>query len=843
MFSEAKEIVLRPYQEQAIENLRVGIRQGYKNQLLCAPTGSGKTILAAHLIKECYGKTKKAVFVVDRINLVDQTSATFDTYGIPHGVMQASHWRHRPWERVQICSAQTLSRRTWPDADLIVVDECHTISKVVKDRISPRDTITIGLTATPFTKGLGKVYDRIINVTATQKLIDDGFLSNFRIFACEEPNMEGVRTKNGGEWVESEASKRSLEVVGDCIKEYLNYANGKKFICSACDTAHVEALYQQFMDAGVVCANYTYKVSDEERTEIIKEFRKPDSYIRGIITVTAATKGFDCLSEDTEILTPDGWKGIGQIAVGDQVYGFNRDTEKVEIVPVEAYGERPLKEGERMVSIKSQRFDIRVSEGHELHYKYRTGHFGKRSDDFKTSTAAEMVGRKQNSYLPTAGECDFPGIPLTDDEIRLVAWFMTDGSKHRQTFSISQSKPYKHEIRNLLNRLGLDFKEYERPAPETSYRNAKPFITFNIPKGTSSGSMKRNGWGKYAPYLDKKVSKLLFNMTKHQFRVLWDELLKGNGAKQQGKSGWLWCPYKEQADAFTHMAVVRGYSANYLTEKTKSGYIMYAVSVRDARYLMTAPSSPIGAKFVFEEPKPDEKVWCIKNRLSTIITRRNGRVVILGNCPDVECVIMARPLRKSLAEHIQFLGRGLRPHPGKKECIVLDHSGNCLRFMDDMVDFFQNGCPELDDGKVKERKKPKEKENTEDKYQKCPNCKCLHNYAPVCPNCGHVYPPKPARQHKPGSMKELILTGARKELTQELWPQIIAYAKIYKTPERQRGFALAMFKNITKMWPDTPYEETEPAETISPFVMGKIKQLNIAYAHAMKKKQQAGARA
>jgi hypothetical protein len=40
---------------------------------------------------------------------------------------------------------------------------------------------------------------------------------------------------------------------------------------------------------------------------------------------------------------------------------------------------------------------------------------------------------------------------------------------------------------------------------------------------------------------------------------------------------------------------------------------------------------------------------------------------------DCGVIIMARPLRSSLSEHIQILGRGLRTHPGKEECIVLDH--------------------------------------------------------------------------------------------------------------------------------------------------------------------------
>lgn len=283
---------LRPYQLDAVEQIREAIRAGIKNICLCAPTGSGKTIIAAFLVSESYKKTRRSAFVCDRVNLIDQTSATFDAESIPHGVMQAQHWRFKPWELVQVCSAQTLARRKWPEADLIIVDECHTVSQVVKDKIALRETITIGLTATPFTKGLGRLYDVLINVTTTNTLIADKFLSPYRIFAPSAPDMEGGKIV-AGEWEEKETSKRAMAVVGDCVTEYLKLSNGKKFICSAVDVAHVEELARQFMAAGIMCAAYTYKVKDEERADIVAEFRKPDSYIRGLITVTAASKGFD----------------------------------------------------------------------------------------------------------------------------------------------------------------------------------------------------------------------------------------------------------------------------------------------------------------------------------------------------------------------------------------------------------------------------------------------------------------------------------------------------------------------------------------------------------------------
>lgn len=292
---------LRPYQADAVQNLRREIAAGKRNLMLCAPTGSGKTLIGCHMMNEALKKGNRALFVVDRLSLLDQTSEVLDGYEIDHGVIQGQHWRYRPYLPIQVCSQQTLARRDWPEADLIIVDEAHTVTETVRKRISKRDIVTIGLSATPFTRGLGKLYDSLVNVTTTNELIDAGFLSPFRIFAASSPNMEGVKVV-AGEWDERETSKRALEVVGDCVSEYLKHANGTKFICSAVDTAHVEALHQQFMAAGVQCATYTYKVDNEERAEIVREFRKRDSFIRGLITVTAASKGFDVPDIETVIM-------------------------------------------------------------------------------------------------------------------------------------------------------------------------------------------------------------------------------------------------------------------------------------------------------------------------------------------------------------------------------------------------------------------------------------------------------------------------------------------------------------------------------------------------------------
>lgn len=487
-------IDLRPYQLDAVESLRREIAAGRRNIVLCAPTGAGKTLIGTHLMNETKRKGKRALFVVDRLSLLNQTSEVLDAYGLDHGVIQGGHWRFRPYLQIQVCSQQTLARRKWPDTDLIIVDEAHTITETVRKRIAERDVVTIGLTATPFTKGMGKVYESMVNVTTTNRLIADGFLSNYRIFAASEPNMEGVKVV-AGEWDEKETSKRAMEVVGDCVAEYLKHGGGKKFICSAVDTAHVEELHRQFMAAGVQCAAYTYKVKDDERAEIVREFRKPDSYIRGLITVTAASKGFDV--------------------------------------------------------------------------------------------------------------------------------------------------------------------------------------------------------------------------------------------------------------------------------------------------------------------------------------------------PDIGVVIMARPLRKSLAEHIQFFGRGLRAHPDKTECIVLDHSGNCARFWNEWTDFFDSGASELDDGRKKP--KPKKTGDAEDRMMKCPQCAHLHNPRPFCPACGHEYPKREAIVHVAGTLSELVASGDRRKQTAEIWPQVVGYARKHRDdPIRAEKLAKALFFKMTKNWPSQTFSRTKEAP-ISPEVANKIRSLNIAYAASMRR--------
>ncbi|MGH8551851.1 MAG: DEAD/DEAH box helicase family protein, partial [Methylococcales bacterium] len=392
-----------------------------------------------------------------------------------------------------------------------------------------------------------------------------------------------------------------------------------------------------------------------------KEGRLGES-IRCVVSVSMLTEGWDCLDQQTEILTVSGWKGVGQILEGEPIYSLNPESQKMEIVPVLEYAERIVRSDERMVTIRSQHFDIRTTEGHRFYIKYRDPkEGGALSENWLVKTGLQLHERNSSYALPLAAELSepFPGVPLTDDEIRLIAWFMTDGGFSGYRLTINQSKHYHYEIRALLQRLEIDYSEQINEPALTSYQNAKPCYRFSIPKGTHTGSLKRKGWIKYVEYLDKRVSERLHQMTREQFQIFWQELLKGDGKRQGDKSGWLWCCEKHQADAYTHIAVIRGFAASYHLETTDAGNTVYRVTVRNRRWMTTDPSDPRSSKISLEKPNRDETVWCVRNRNATLVTRRNGKIVILGNCNTVTHVLGVRAFGTQLLCE-QVIGRALR---------------------------------------------------------------------------------------------------------------------------------------------------------------------------------------
>lgn len=298
---DAKEIALRPYQLDAVEGLRVQLRDGKKRLILCAPTGAGKTVLAAHLLRQADQKGGYALFLVDRVALVNQTSETLDGYGVGHGIVQGINRRWAPRENVQVCSVQTLARRSLPRSpSLIVYDEAHCqYAATLKFIADHPEAVAIGLTATPFTAGMADHWEGMVNVTTTRKLIDDGFLVEPKVYIARSPDESEYSRNSFGEFSDDSAASAGIKIVGDVVAEWIaktneHFGGPAKTIVFSPTVEHGRELCAAFAAAGFNFQQISYMDrSDEERAGKIAEFRRPDSLIHGLVSCGVLTKGFD----------------------------------------------------------------------------------------------------------------------------------------------------------------------------------------------------------------------------------------------------------------------------------------------------------------------------------------------------------------------------------------------------------------------------------------------------------------------------------------------------------------------------------------------------------------------
>jgi len=295
----ARKLELRDYQQDILDKLRAAFIEGHQSVVLVAPTGAGKTEMAMALLRATADHGNRGAMVLDRVVLCNQTSARLDSYGIDHGVLQAGHWRFRPDRAVQVCSAQTLERRGhFPSLKLLIVDECHNTRKQTVEFIKNNPGVrVVGLTATPFTKGLGKIYSTVVSAISTSELVESGMLVPLRVFIAREIDMAGA-TKLAGEWSASEAEERGIKITGDVVSEWVKkthevFGGPRKTVVFAAGVKHAADLAQKFSEAGYNFVSLSYKDDDDFKAEAIREFSKPDSSILGLIATDILTKGFD----------------------------------------------------------------------------------------------------------------------------------------------------------------------------------------------------------------------------------------------------------------------------------------------------------------------------------------------------------------------------------------------------------------------------------------------------------------------------------------------------------------------------------------------------------------------
>jgi len=391
-----------------------------------------------------------------------------------------------------------------------------------------------------------------------------------------------------------------------------------------------------------------------------------------------------CIDEHTEILTKDGFRGVDDVSVGDMVAGFDITDESICFIPVLNKVDRLAESDETMYRVNTKKIDLAVTGNHRLVYRtMRRTNNGNGRSQWRISTAEELAGVKRR-YIPTCGNEYARGVDLSDDELKLIGLYLSDGHLTNRSLTIYQSahQPWNKDIVKILNGAGVSWNLYVRKKKGCTDMNwytipigKQPRWTKNEVKilntlhsrgisnkeiarrinrtalsvylkrhktekgqNTIPGNEKpRKGWKTLGPYLDKNLSPLLQDMTTHQFDCFIYGLWLGDGAKTDYKVTRIDMTNKILMEQLQSLCVRRGKTAilskrNQKNTTYKANKPMYTLRISETNEAYLQDGKTHESRL-----RPDDhsatgmRVWCVTNKLGTIVVRRNGKVAVVGN--------------------------------------------------------------------------------------------------------------------------------------------------------------------------------------------------------------------
>lgn len=260
-------------QEEFVTQLRQSLRAGNKSVLGVASPAFGKTVVAGHIIAAALSKGGSAWFLVHRKNLLRQTSKSFWSAQIEHGLITGG--RMRTSSAVQVGTIGTVFSRieklTAPK--ILFVDEAHLargnmFETVIKWALS-KGSIVIGLTGTPERldgKALGDIFEDMVEARSTQWLIEQGRLSDYEMYTTQvQPDLSHVK-KSGGDYNREQLAEvmDSRKIVGDTVSHWKKLANGKITVCYCVNVKHSKHTAEYFNQNGVPAVHVDAETTEAE---------------------------------------------------------------------------------------------------------------------------------------------------------------------------------------------------------------------------------------------------------------------------------------------------------------------------------------------------------------------------------------------------------------------------------------------------------------------------------------------------------------------------------------------------------------------------------------------------
>lgn len=300
---------LRPYQIEAVEKCMKCINEGY-NPLLVLPTGTGKTIVFAEIVREYFNKKKRSLVIAHRNELINQAIDKIEMQtGLSCGKEKANDYAGQ--EDVVVGSVQTMKGDRLNNFEqdrfkLIVVDEAHhSTANTYKNIFSHfNKSNVLGVTATP-DRADNKELSEIFNIIAYQYLltdaIKDGYLCDIKGTRVKDfvIDLSDLRTRYG-DFVIGDLDKVMTEYIAPIAKAIDEKTAGRKSLIFMPSVASSKLLAEALIQLGISADYVSGATSDAEREKALHRFHLGE--ITHIVNCDLFTEGFDEPSIDCIVM-------------------------------------------------------------------------------------------------------------------------------------------------------------------------------------------------------------------------------------------------------------------------------------------------------------------------------------------------------------------------------------------------------------------------------------------------------------------------------------------------------------------------------------------------------------
>lgn len=338
-----------------------------------------------------------------------------------------------------------------------------------------------------------------------------------------------------------------------------------------------------------------------------------------------------CVSEDTEILTSNGWKKYNEIYEGEKIFSYNLNFKVVEednIKKIFLYNN----EGKDIYHIKNKYIDSIITPEHRIVTKFSKRISNKDIwNDYQFITIQDLMDIKslrQIKYL--LGGTNKDGISIGHYKASILGWILSDGCIDKNgdisIFQCSIANPKKCEIiSKLLANSGLTYSIKIQKEKITGYNknNGKKsrLIVFRLLKGNNK---HEHDWIYQFIYKDRTPRWELLGLCGSDLKDVIDSMLLGDGSKHK-----IYNDYEYQGQNKKRIEFLRTASL-FLNKKSSIG-----IKVQDnKKYSRTYISDNAQCDIIhnIKKEKYTGKVWCIETNNGNFFARRKDTLFLTGNC-------------------------------------------------------------------------------------------------------------------------------------------------------------------------------------------------------------------